>query len=94
MIYYVGYYDIPRNGKYVRSISPAAVRKMDYVIQALCELGENVTVVSPAITASQDTNTGLRTYVETIGENCQLICAPMLPIHHAKGRANAGQLAL
>ena len=84
MIYYVGYYDIPRNGKYVRSISPAAVRKMDYVIQALCELGENVTVVSPAITASQDTNTGLRTYVETIGENCQLICAPMLPIHHAK----------
>ena len=84
MIYYVGYYDIPRNGKYVRSISPAAVRKMDYVIHTLCALGEDVTVVSPAITASTDVNTGLRAYVETIGERCQLICAPMLPIRHAK----------
>ena len=84
MIYYVGYYDIPQNGKYIRSISPAAVRKMDYVIHALCALGEDVTVVSPAITASQDVNTGLHSYTETIGENCQLVCAPMLPIRHAK----------
>lgn len=84
MIYYVGYYDIPRDGQYIRSVSPAAVRKMDYIIQALCELGENVTVVSPAITDSPDANTGLRPLVESIGEHCDLVCAPMLPIRNAR----------
>lgn len=84
MIYYVGYYDIPRDGQYLRSVSPAAVRKMDYVIRALCELGEDVTVVSPAIPSSPTVKSEMRSQVESVGAHCDLVFAPTLPIRNAR----------
>lgn len=48
MVYYIGYYDIMADGKFRRAVSPAAVRKMDYVIDKITELDKDVTIVSTA----------------------------------------------
>ena len=87
MIYYVGYYDRLRDGQFVRNVSPAAVRKMDYIIDVLCELGEKVTIVSPAILTSLNDSADLHPSVEILKEHCTLICPPMLPIKNKRLQA-------
>ncbi len=47
-VYYVGYYDIFRQGRKIRSYSLAAARKMDYICTVLEQLGRTVDIVSPA----------------------------------------------
>lgn len=48
MVYYIGFYDVMTDGVFQRTVSPAAVRKMDYVIDKIVAAGEEVTVVSTA----------------------------------------------
>lgn len=53
MVYYIGFYDTMTDGKFSRTVSPAAVRKMDYVIDKISELGKDVTIVSTACASSK-----------------------------------------
>ncbi|MBP3633977.1 MAG: glycosyltransferase [Oscillospiraceae bacterium] len=48
MVYYIGFYDTMTDGHFSRAVSPAAVRKMDYVIDKIAQLGKDITVVSTA----------------------------------------------
>lgn len=45
-IYYVGMYDILRDGKKIRSYSPAEAKKIDYICDMLTELGYDVELLS------------------------------------------------
>ena len=53
MVYYIGFYDTMTDGKFSRTVSPAAVRKMDYVIDKIANLGEDVTILSTACASSK-----------------------------------------
>ena len=46
-IYYIGFYDILRNGKQVRQYPLAAAHKIDFVINTIRKLGYIVQIISP-----------------------------------------------
>lgn len=74
-VYYVGFYDVLRQGIKVRSYSLAAARKMDFICDVLGELGYDVDILSPAyITAQGMGYVGARP--ETIGAGRRLILTP------------------
>lgn len=56
MVYYIGYYDIMTDGKFTRTVSPAAVRKMDYVIDKIISIKKNVTIISTACAGQKSKN--------------------------------------
>ena len=48
VLYYIGFYDVLRDGAAQRQYSLAAAKKMNYICSVLKELGNDVNIISPA----------------------------------------------
>lgn len=54
---YIGHYDIDRDGKQTRSLSPAARNKMAYVVETIAKL-EPVEIISPSVVTGSESECG------------------------------------
>lgn len=76
---YIGHYDIDREGKQTRSLSPAARNKMAYVVETIARL-EPVEIISPSVVTGSESECGR---VEKLSDKVSLRLFPSL------GRKNA-----